>query len=117
MKKDDFLSDEFLKQFTTGQELTDFLKQVQTRGIEKMLEAERDAHLGYDKHIKAKADNARNGYGKKKINTSLGETEIQVPRDRKSSCNLMIVPKRGNMIVGGENVVISLYAKAMSTSI
>src|SRR5690625_5041548 len=81
MKKDDFLSDEFLKQFTTGQELTDFLKQVQTRGIEKMLEAELDAHLGYDKHIKAKADNARNGYGKKKIKTSLGETEIQVHRD------------------------------------
>lgn len=116
MKKDDFLSDEFLKQFTTGQELTDFLKQVQTRGIEKMLEGELDAHLGYDKHIKAKTDNARNGYGKKKIKTSLGETEIQVPRDRKSSFNPMIVPKRGNMIDGVENVVISLYAKGMSNS-
>src|SRR5690625_1648470 len=111
MKKDDFLSDEFLKQFTTGQELTDFLKQVQTRGIEKMLEGELDAHLGYDKHIKAKTDNARNGYGKKKIKTSLGETEIQVPRDRKSSFNPMIVTKRGNMIDDVENVVISLYAK------
>lgn len=116
MKKDDFLSDEFLKQFTTGQELTDFLKQVQTRGIEKMLEGELDAHLGYDKHIKAKADNARNGYGKKKIKTSLGETEIQVPRDRKSTFNPLIVPKRGNMIDGIENVVISLYAKGMSNS-
>src|SRR5690625_2617696 len=116
MKKDDFLSDEFLKQFTTGQELTDFLKQVQTHGIEKMLEGELDAHLGYDKHIKAKTDNARNGYGKKKIKTSLGETEIQVPRDRKSSFNPMIVPKRGNMIDGVENVVISLYAKGMSNS-
>lgn len=116
MKKDDFLSDEFLKQFTTGQELTDFLKQVQTRGIEKMLEGELDAHLGYDKHSKARTDNARNGYGKKKIKTSLGETEIQVPRDRKSSFNPMIVPKRGNMIDGVENVVVSLYAKGMSNS-
>src|SRR5690625_4929015 len=94
MKKDDFLSDEFLKQFTTGQELTDFLKQVQTRGIEKMLEGELDAHLGYDKHIKSKTDNARNGYGKKKIKTSFGETEIQVPSDRKSSFNPIIVLKQ-----------------------
>lgn len=76
MKKDYFLSDEFLKQFTTGQELTDFLKQIQTRGIEKMLEGELDAHLGYGKHSKSNTDNARNGYGKKKIKTSLGETEI-----------------------------------------
>src|SRR5690625_6807834 len=114
MKKDDFLSDEFLKQFTTGQELTDFLKQVQTRGIEKMLEGELDAHLGYDKHIKAKADNARNGYGKKKIKTSLGETEIQVPRDRKSSFNPMIVPKSRTIIDGVEKVVIAIYAKVIS---
>src|SRR5690625_2649802 len=116
MKKDDFLSDEFLKQFTTGQELTNFLKQVQTRGIEKILEGELDAHLGYDKHSKAKTDNARNGYGKKKIKTSLGETEILVPRDRKSTFNPLIVPKRGNMIDGVENVIISLYAKGMSNS-
>jgi len=116
MKKDDFLSDEFLKQFTTGQELTNFLKQVQTRGIEKILGGELDAHLGYDKHSKAKTDNARNGYGKKKIKTSLGETEILVPRDRKSTFNPLIVPKRGNMIDGVENVIISLYAKGMSNS-
>src|SRR5690625_4248846 len=114
MKKDDFLSDEFLKQFTTGQELTDFLKQVQTRGIEKMLEAELDAHLGYDKHIKAKADNARNGYGKKKIKTSLGETEIQVHRDRKSSFNQMIFYKSCNKINGVKKVVLSFYYNCMS---
>src|SRR5699024_5336141 len=111
MKKDDFLSDEFLKQFTTGQELTDFLKQVQTRGIEKMLEGELDAHLGYDKHSKARTDIARDGYGKKKIKTSLGETKIQVPRDRKNSFNPMIVTKRDNMINGVVIVVVSLYAK------
>src|SRR5690625_5964545 len=106
MKLNDYLYLMFLKQLTTCQDLTNILKQDQTRGIEKMIEAELDAHLGYDKHIKAKADNARNGYGKKKIKTSLGETEIQVPRDRKSSFNTMIVHNRGNMIDGVEMVVI-----------
>lgn len=50
MNKDDLLSDEFLKQFKTGEELTSFLKNIQKRGIEKMLEGELDAHLDYGKH-------------------------------------------------------------------
>ena len=49
MKKEDLLSDDFLKQFKTGDELSSFLKQIQKRGIEKMLEAELDDHLGYSK--------------------------------------------------------------------
>ncbi|NLP57607.1 IS256 family transposase, partial [Lutibacter sp. B1] len=40
MKKEDLLSNDFLKQFTSGEELNDFLKQIQKRGIEKMLEGE-----------------------------------------------------------------------------
>lgn len=116
MKKDDFLKDEFLEQFKSGEELSVFLKEIQKRGIEKMLEGELDAHLGYDKHQKAKGSNARNGFSEKKIKTSLGEETIQVPRDREASFNPMIVPKRESMVDGIENVIISLYAKGMSTS-
>ena len=39
-----------------------------------------------------------------------------MPRDRDSSFNPMIVPKRKNIIDGIENVIISLYAKGMSNS-
>jgi len=116
MKSKDFLSDEILKQFKTGSELNDFLKQVQKRGIEKMLEGELDDHLGYDKHEKAPNQNSRNGYGQKKVQTSLGESQIDVPRDRDATFNPMIVPKRGNMIDGIENIIISLYSKGMSNS-
>lgn len=42
MQSEDFLSDEFLKQFKTGQQLNDFLSQIQKRAIEKMLEGELD---------------------------------------------------------------------------
>lgn len=116
MKSNDFLSDEILKQFKTGTELNDFLKQVQKRGIEKMLEGELDDHLGYGKHEKAPIQNSRNGYGQKKVRTSLGETQIEVPRDRDATFNPMIVPKRGNMVDGIENIIVSLYAKGMSNS-
>ena len=116
MKSKDLLSDEILKQFKTGQELNDFLKQVQKRGIEKMLEGELDDYLGYQKHEKAPIQNSRNGYGQKKLRTSLGETKIEVPRDRDATFNPIIVPKRGNMVDGIENIIVSLYAKGMSNS-
>ncbi len=50
MKTKDFLSDDFLKQFKTGDQLNEFLASIQKRAIEKMLEGELDDHLGYDKH-------------------------------------------------------------------
>jgi transposase-like protein len=116
MKKDDLLSDDFLKQFKTGEDLYSFLGQLQKRGLEKMLEGELDAHLGYEKHEKTTTPNARNGFSNKKIKTSFGESEIQVPRDRDASFNPIIVPKRQNMLDGLENVIVSLYAKGMSNS-
>jgi putative transposase len=116
MKAEDFLSDDFLKQFKDGKQLNDFLGQIQKRAIEKMLEGELDGHLGYEKNEQSDSKNARNGYGKKKIKTSYGESEIRVPRDRDASFNPMLVPKRESMVEGIEEVVVSLYAKGMSVS-
>ena len=110
------LLDAFLKQLKTGEELNGFLAQLQKRGIEKILEGELDAHLGYQKHDKALSSNARNGYSSKKVKTSLGESEIAVPRDRDASFNPMLIPKRQRMVDGLENVIVSLYAKGMSVS-
>lgn len=116
MNKEDVFNDAFLSQFKTGEELSSFLKQLQKRGIEKILEGELDAHLDYEKHNFSDQTNSRNGYGHKQVKTSLGESTIQVPRDRKSTFNPMLVPKRKNVIDGIENVIISLYAKGMSVS-
>ncbi len=116
MKKEELFNDDFLKQFKTGDELNGFLKELQKRGIEKMLEGELDGHLDYEKHQRSKGANRRNGHSKKKVRTSFGESEITVPRDRDASFNPMIVPKRGNMVDGLENIIVSLYAKGMSVS-
>jgi transposase-like protein len=116
MKKEELFEDEFLKQFKSTDELGGFLKQLQKRGIEKMLEGELDGHLDYGKHQKSNNPNARNGYSAKKVRTSFGESEIQVPRDRDASFSPTVVPKRGNMVDGIENVIVSLYAKGMSNS-
>ena len=116
MKPEDFLNDEFLKQFKTADDLSNFLAQIQRRGIEKMLEGELDVHLDYDKHQSSKGNNYRNGYTKKKIKTTMGESEIAVPRDRNGSFNPMLVKKRQNTLDGIENIIISLYAKGMTVS-
>lgn len=116
MKKEDLLNSDFLKQFKTGKELHDFLGEIQKRGIEQLLEAELDSHLGYEKNQTSENDNSRNGHTTKKIKSSFGEAEISVPRDRDSSFNPMIIPKRKNIIDGIENVIVSMYAKGMSNS-
>ena len=116
MNKEELLNNDFLKQFKSGEELNAFLKELQKRGIEAMLEGEMDAHLGYDKHHLSDETNSRNGHGKKTIKSSHGETEIKVPRDRESTFAPMIVQKRKSMVDGIENVIISLYAKGMSNS-
>lgn len=116
MKTEDFVSEEFLKQFKTGEQLNNFLAGIQKRAIEKMLEGELDDHLGYDKHQQSQSANSRNGYGKKKVRTGYGQMEIEVPRDREASFNSMLVPKRESMIEGLEEVKVSMYAKGMSVS-
>lgn len=116
MNKEELLNADFLKQFKSGDELNAFLKLLQKRGLEAMLEGEMDAHLGYEKHELSDEKNSRNGHGRKTVRTSHGESEIKVPRDRDSTFTPMIVKKRRNMVDGVENVIISMYAKGMSNS-
>jgi len=116
MKKEDTFSEEFLKQFKTGEELFSFLAQLQKRGVEAILEGEMDSHLGYEKHGESPGENVRNGHGKKALRNRFGEMEIRVPRDRQSTFEPVLVPKRKNIADGVENIIISLYAKGMSVN-
>lgn len=118
MKAEDFLDDNFLKQFKGGKDFMSFMDQMYKRGVEKMLEGELDSHLGYQKHDKHTKDttNSRNGYGEKTVKTEHGELSIKVPRDREASFDPQILPKRSKLSEGIEKLVISLYAKGMSNS-
>ena len=68
------------------------------------------------KHGDAPEGNFRNGHLRKKVRNQYGEIEIQVPRDRNSTFEPVLVPKRKNIVDGIENIIISLYAKGMSVS-
>jgi len=116
MKKEDFLKEEFLKQFKDVEEMEHFLKELYKRGVHSMLEGEMEAHLGYSKHSKTKEDNSRNGYRNRKLKSDYGELDISVPRDRQGKYEPIILPKRSQISKGIENIVTSLYAKGMSNS-
>jgi putative transposase len=106
---------DFFKQFQSGAEFQHFMDALFKRGVEQLLEAELDEHLGYEKHGSSSGENVRNGKNSKTIKTTKGSYRIEVPRDREGTFNPKIVPKRKRMIDQIEDAVISFYAKGMST--
>lgn len=85
--------------------------------IKSMLEAEMDEHLGNNKykHEEHKQDNYRNGYSKKKVKSNMGELEIEIPRDRKSEFEPVVVPKHSRDISRLETQIIELYGMGNTT--
>lgn len=85
--------------------------------IKSMLEAEMDEHLGNTKykHEENKEDNYRNGYSRKKVKSNMGEVEIEIPRDRKSEFNPVVVPKHSRDISRLETQIIELYGMGNTT--
>jgi transposase-like protein len=83
--------------------------------LERALEAELTAHLGYEKSGRGGTGNARNGTIAKTVQTGVGPVPLQVPRDRAGSFEPVLVPKRAGRVAGGlDDMIISLYAHGMS---
>ncbi|XRQ04425.1 IS256 family transposase [Actinomadura welshii] len=96
-----------------GSMLGDLVKAV----LERALEAELTAHLGYGKHASDGygTGNSRNGKISKTVQTGVGPVRLAVPRDRAGSFEPVLVPKRAGRVSGGlDDMVISLYAHGMT---
>jgi putative transposase len=98
-------------------DVTAKLKNLFAGTLEKMLEAEMDEHLGYDKHSPQgnNSGNSRNGSGKKTIKSEWGESEIAVPRDRNGTFEPTVIEKRQTRTDDIETRVMAMYSKGMST--
>jgi transposase-like protein len=94
------------------------LKQLTKTVLETALNEEMTEHLGYEKHDPAGAGsgNIRNGTRSKTVLTEhSGPVDIEVPRDRASTFDPQIVKKRQRRLCGVDEVVLSLYAKGLTT--
>ena len=115
---------EQIREIVRGLEIKDFkdiqnlFKEMMTNVLESGLEGELEEELGYSKYDyrNKMTENSRNGYSPKRLKTSYGEVEINVPRDRKGEFEPQLVKKQQTNLSGDiEEKIISMYAKGMTT--
>ncbi len=100
-----------------AQDVQDMLKDILGDTLQGMLEAEMEEKLGYSKYDykNKETDDSRNGYSKKTVVSSLGEIDLDSPRDRKDDFEPQAVKKNQTDISNIEDQVLSMYAKGMTT--
>jgi putative transposase len=105
-----------------GLELTGpngLLKLFTKNVLETALTEEMTEHLGHEKHQAEpgrESTNVRNGSRPKTVvSDAAGEVRIDVPRDREGTFEPQIVKKRQRRLTDVDEIVLSLYAKGLTT--
>ncbi|WP_280363152.1 IS256 family transposase, partial [Nocardia abscessus] len=95
------------------------LQQFTKTVLETALNEEMTEHLGYEPNQAPEGResvNVRNGTRSKTVLTeTTGPVPIEVPRDRDGSFQPQIVKKRQRRLTGVDEIVLSLYAKGLTT--
>lgn len=110
-----FLKDNPIKDSNDIQEL---MKEMMRQVLQGGLAVELDEELGYTRYDYHNKDtqNSRNGYSKKTMHTSLGDMNLDIPRDRKGDFEPQLISKHQNTLTQDmEGKIISMYAKGMTT--
>jgi putative transposase len=110
--------DELLKEYKDPEDLlgeSGILKALTKRLIERVMDTELEAHLGYAKDDPAGrgSGNSRNGKSKKRVQTKTGQMQITTPRDRNSSFEPQLIKKGQRRFDGFDEKIISLYARGL----
>lgn len=111
------LAEEIVKKYDakTGKDLNQIMRDFMGPIIQKMLEAEMETKIGYQKNERSNVENYRNGYyPERTINTDYGQMDVKVPRDRNNEIESDLLPKYSRNINGFEEKVIKMYGLGMS---
>lgn len=112
--------DEILAKIDAGQvQITGeggFLQEMVKAVLERGLQTELSAHLGYNKGDPAgrSLPNARNGSSMKTVSSEVGDVPLEIPRDRDGSFTPTLVPKGARRVGGLDDMIVSLYAGGMT---
>lgn len=123
MKLPDSFYTEFRERLEAAETMDDVMgrdgviRRILQTTVSEFLQAELTAHVGYDKHDPSgnNSGNSRNGSTRKRVATEHGLIDIDVPRDRNGTFEPVAVRKHERRLGKIEDVVISLYARGMST--
>ena len=110
--------DELVKGCKSPKDVESLYSQMLQHMINRSLEAEMQAHLGYERHevaAEGAGGNRRNGKSRKALQSAAGTLEIDTPRDREGTFEPQLVKKRQVRLGGMEEKILALYAKGMTT--
>ncbi|NLY73821.1 MAG: IS256 family transposase [Firmicutes bacterium] len=95
----------------------EFVKALTAETIQEVLEGELESELGYSKYDykNKQTDNSRNGYSKKTVQSSQGEMELRIPRDRNGEFEPELVKKHQMDISSIEDKILFMYSQGTST--
>lgn len=118
----DELLDELLQDYSTPEEIlghNGLLKQLTKRMVERALQAELTHHLSQAPEPALEGEttqgrNSCNGFSSKTVQSELGELELQIPRDRHSEFDPILVPKGQRRLAGLDDKILSMYARGNS---
>lgn len=120
--KVDHLLDELLQDYTSPEQILGeqgLIKQLSKRLIERALQAELTHHLQTEPELdnsqSQPVSNSRNGFSVKTVHTDQGAFELEIPRDRLSEFEPILVPKGQRRLAGLDEKIIALYARGSST--
>jgi putative transposase len=109
----------FIKDYRlqTAEDVQSALKDIFADTLQEMLETEMDHTLGYEKHDdeNKQTKNRRNGHSQKTVRSEFGDVDLNIPRDRESEFDPIVVKKHQKNVTGIEDQIIALYAKGVST--
>ena len=98
-------------------DLQSIMKDLLKEGVSMLLDSEMEETLGFSKHQRsANKNNARNGYNSKRVKTSLGEIDFDIPRDRNADFDPQVIPKHSRDISEIDGKIISMYSRGMSVN-
>ena len=99
----------------TTADLQEALRDLLGGTIQTMLEQEIETQIDEHEAADPEYGDSRNGYKPKTLRSTLGEIPIQVPQDRNSDFEPMVVPKYRKDITEIEGKIVAMYARGMST--
>lgn len=93
------------------------VKDIYKETLETMLDAELDEELGYSRYDyrHKETKNSRNGKRSRRVRSSAGDLEIEVPRDRQGKFNPQVLPKGSKDIGGIEDKILGMYSRGLSS--
>ncbi len=113
--------DELIRDYKNPEDLlgeNGLLKQLTKALLERAMNAELTHELGFERHDKSSLKengNRRNGTSSKTVKSKHGVIALDIPRDRSSEFEPVIIKKHQRRFDGFDDAILSLYSRGLST--